>query len=861
MKRFSCLVLALAFVTGCGGLPEENETVDGVGLANSQVDLTKGVDDVDPAAWLALPREELARRCLEIEKNIAEKDQLLKQGQLVYALLKDVRWPTATPVFREAIYRPGLGISLPNYVSDGAKDSIIAQHLDRFGDHEAAALLVDPSDEAIAAQIAANRTKTNFPVEWTRLVALSEQAAQIDLASDNFEGAKRLIAIQRKLRTLFDEETSKSPLGVALLNRGVSTLKQAATAWQATGRIDLGQQTLTLLAEFGETPAWSPTLPTTPAKLAGFFAPGTGPGLVATSAMRALDLLDLPLPHDSADTAAAFVDAKGELVEIWIGYRPVLEAQQLYKAEQFAGSLEEMRTSHTEDLGVDFPRRVWDLPECQISVTLTRRNDSIGAVASLRTPNYVKEKFSGGTLPREFGTMSLDRTFESNRRLCDWKKRGNTLVLSDKAITAVKNPLPTRTPSRIELSREGKGADLLGQAAFEYAESTKETSEALGEVLRPLFASLGRPEFRFHNEGRGPTVDVNFFDAVTAYSLQFPQHRSQPISLVIADVSGKPTIEREQAARTQDIKDRIERMGTGSPLERLPRSREGMTLGMSKAEFLKALPESSHLVKRDLAGNSVMAAFLGTPAPGEAVVREWFGQFEGDKLVELRLRYADVPNNKPGTFFRRLDAIKAECGPPEVLVTPSTWGDVSSKSTMARLSWQDDVTLMIARQDQFGLEVTLRDCPLDHPEGTPLPPLEYLSRGTSQVTLGMTKEQIAKLNPKQHEGTWMIAPTAADPFDVILVWIEKDRVTRIVARTKQAAMAPRNKAEAARAILEGWARDGTQLGWPNRHDVVARSARDALSSRDDRTLIRKFSREDRNGVALFSEWREVPAAP
>ena len=520
MKRFSCLLLALAFVTGCGGLPEETESVDGVGLSNTQVDLTKGVDDVDPAAWLTLPREELARRCVELEKSIAEKDQLLKQGQLVYALLKDHRWPTATPVFREANYRPGLGISLPTYVSDGVKDSIIAQHLDRFGDHEAAALLVDPSDEAIAGKIAVNRTKINFPVEWTRLVALSELAAQIDLASDNFEGAKRLIAIQRKLRALFNEETRNSPLGVALLNRGVSTLKQAATAWQTTGRIDLGQQTMSLVAEFGDTPAWSPTLPTTREKLAGFFAPGEGPGLVATSAVRALDLLDLPLPHDSADTAAAFVDAKGELIEIWIGYRPVLEAQQLYKAEQFAGSVEEMRASHAEDVSVDFPRRVWDLPECQLSVVLTRRNDSIGAVASLRTPNFIKEKYSGGALPRDFGTVSLDRTFESNRRQSDWKKRANVLILSEKAIKEVKNPLPTRTPSRIELLRDGKGADLLGQAAFEYAESTKQTSEALGEVLRPLFASLGRPEFRYRNEGHGPTVDVNFFDAVTAYSMQ-----------------------------------------------------------------------------------------------------------------------------------------------------------------------------------------------------------------------------------------------------------------------------------------------------------------------------------------------------
>jgi hypothetical protein len=860
MKRFSCLLFAVVFVAGCGGLPEENETVDGVGLANSQVDLLKGVDDVDPAAWLTLPREELARRCVELEKNIAAKDQLLAHGQLVYALLKENRWPSATPVFREATYRPGVGISLPAYVSDGVKDSVIAEHLDRFGDHEAAALMVDPSDEALVAKIAVNRTKINFPVEWTRLVALTEQASQIDLASDNFEGAKRLIAVQRKLRALFNEETKNSPLGAALLNRGLSTLKQAAAAWQASGRIDLGQQTLNLIGEFGETPAWSPTLPKTPQALAGFFAPGSGPGLVAVSPMRTLDLLDLPLPHDSADTAAAFVDAKGDLVEILIDYRPVLEAQQLYKAEQFAGSVEEMRASHAEDLGVDFPRRVWDLPECQMCVTLTRRNDSIGAVATVRTPKFLEQRFSGGTLPRDLGTVSLDRTFEANRRLSDWKKRASTLVLSEKAIKDVTNPLPTRTPTRIELVREVKGIDLLGSAAFEFSEPTKTTSEALGEIARPLFASLGRPIFDYRNEGRGPTVDVKFRDAETAYVLSFPQHRSQPISLVIADVSTKPSAERETAARAQDLKDRTSRMSAGSPLKRLPRSLEGIELGMTKAEFLKALPDLPQLSKRDLPGGAVMASFLGTPASGDAVVREWFGRFEADRLVELRIRYADVPNNRPGTFHRKLDALKAECGAAESIVTPSAWTDLAAKSTVVRLGWQDDVTVLIVRQEPFGLEATLRDCPLDHPEGTPMPPLEYLSRGTSHVTLGMSKEQIAKLNPKLHEGTWLISPSAGDPYDAILVWMEKDHVARIVARSKQAAMPPRNKPEAARSLLEGWARDGSQLGWPTRQDVVG-GALESLGSRDDRTRFRRFWREDRNGVALFSEWREMPAAP
>ena len=36
---------------------------------------------------------------------------------------------------------------------------------------------------------------------------------------------------------------------------------------------------------------------------------------------------------------------------------------------------------------------------------------------------------------------------------------------------------------------------------------------------------------------------------------------------------------------------------------------------------------------------------------------------------------------------------------------------------------------------------------------------------------------------------------------------------------------------------------------------------ESLGSRDDRTRFRKFWREDRNGVALFSEWREMSPTP
>jgi hypothetical protein len=83
---------------------------------------------------------------------------------------------------RQARYSAKDGFSLPLYVQEGSKDSVLALHLARYGDSEAANQLVEPGDTEISQQIQAARFEREYPVEWTRLVGLLLHSAQMRLA-------------------------------------------------------------------------------------------------------------------------------------------------------------------------------------------------------------------------------------------------------------------------------------------------------------------------------------------------------------------------------------------------------------------------------------------------------------------------------------------------------------------------------------------------------------------------------------------------------------------------------------------------------------------------------------------------------
>jgi hypothetical protein len=837
------MVLAFGLVGCSRALPPVPEASLGK-LAASQAgdgDLSTPTESIDLAALLKLPRPELAQRCDDLEKTIRRQDQYRVEGKLPFTLLPDVRLPLVVPVFREAVYSRDRGLSLPPYLRVDAHDSAIAFHLARYGDLEAAAQLLEPGDDDAARLMRQSAPEKAYPVEWTRLVALLLHTHQMSLATDNKEGAKSLMSLHKQLRSVLDDKAKQGPLGAALLGRGLGTLKLAAAAWKASNRDDLDAQIKSFLASTNDVPAYDVAAPRQMDDLAQVF--GAKPGsmaLIASAPGRVADLLSLNLPTDESDTCVAFGDSANKATEILFTYRPTLF--DFHNPEQFAQPLEELLTGRKDNLPSGAPRRVWDLSRGKLDVTLTPVHPTLGAVVRIQL---------GGTsrapeLTRDFGPVHLDRTFEMSRRLAGSSKRGNSQTLTGAAMAALPNPLKSRPLRDVVIEREPKH-DLVSRVAFNYADN-KDAAPAAGNIARSLFTNLGRPNIVFGEAGS--SIDFAWNDAQTRYSLQFPYTRDKAIALEARDVSGSNLDNRATVAARKDANDRLERVQAQKPFAVIPRQVETMKLGMSRAEFKRSLPRSAQLVEREIPGGQ-MAAFIGqAQQPNEAVVREWFGRFENDKLVDLRIRYV-------GAFGKKLDAYKKKLGTPEPINGPAgLWADLPKRGNSVSYTWQDDVTLLTCRQESYGLEIELRDCPAEHPEGAPLPALSYLGRGPGDITLGMSKDALIKAGGQPSEANAFTVKTGAkDSFDAIVAWVDDGKVSRIVARHKAAA-ALKGESQASKVLLQQWAGDSRNFGWPNRQDSVGQNLQ-SLASRDDQTRFRIFWQEEAHGLSVYSEWKEV----
>src|SRR5262249_22969480 len=136
----------------------------------------------------------------------------------------------------------------------GSKDNVVALHLARYGDLEAANGLAEPGNAEISRQIQAAKYEREYPVEWTRLVGLLLHSAQMRLATGDVEGGTELVVLHRQLRAVLDPLAAKGPLGAALLSRGRVTLAQAAAAWRADKKEELATQAQAALADWGDVP-------------------------------------------------------------------------------------------------------------------------------------------------------------------------------------------------------------------------------------------------------------------------------------------------------------------------------------------------------------------------------------------------------------------------------------------------------------------------------------------------------------------------------------------------------------------------------------------------------------------------------
>jgi hypothetical protein len=845
---FAAVTLGLA---GCGkSLPPENSTsvrIDGPtgGIGSDASRLTQVIDLEE---LRKLPRAELAQRCVDLETTIRRQEQFHREGKLTYTLLPHAQLPMVLPIFRDATFLPERGVTLPPYLKPDAHDGAVAIHVARYGDVEGAKRIAPPNDAAIDQRIRDAAGSKDYPLEWTRLVALILHSNQIALAIDNKDGAKNLIAVHRQLRTVLDDTAKSGPLGVALLGRGLGTLKQAAAAWKAAHREDLVQTINDSLREFGELPRYAVDIPASFESLDKLFAVKPGPNaVIAVSPARVADLLNLFVPTTEADTCVAFPTADGKTSEILFTYRPLLFG--FNQPQQFVEPIEELTAGESSDAG-DCPSRVWKVGDAKLDVTLTNRHPTLGGLVRLYRPGTERTV----ELPRDFGPVHLDRSFEQNRRLTTWPKRGDTLLLVGPAAAALGNPVPTRTVAGAILQREPKH-DLISTVTFEFAENPNDSLPAAGTIARPLFESAGQPHFAFGPVGVG-SIDLVWSNGKTTYKLGFPYAREKAVHLTATDAKNAELAVRVAASVEKDRQDRLQRIAAQNALSIVPRQLDGIRLGMTRAEFQKALPKSPQLFERDIPGG-VMAAYVGPAAGGDAVAREWFARFDGDKLAEVRVRYTDAPGIKAGSFARKIESLKAKLGEPEITAgTNAWWSDLPKRGNPVTYSWHDDVTLLTAQHEPHGIEVVLRDCPPDHPAGTPLPAIEYLGRGTAQVKLGMAKDELVKLGGQSVDGGgFLVDPAKDDPFSGILAWVENGKVTRIVARHK-VNLPGKGDQQASKLLLDQWSRDSRTVGWPNRQDAAGPHLQ-SLASRDDRTRYRLFWADDQGRTGVFSEWKDA----
>jgi hypothetical protein len=293
---------------------------------------------------------------------------------------------------------------------------------------------------------------------------------------------------------------------------------------------------------------------------------------------------------------------------------------------------------------------------------------------------------------------------------------------------------------------------------------------------------------------------------------------------------------------------------------------------MTRPQVQHALPGGRAVLKQDMPGG-LTVTFNGEPTGDSThVARQLFARFDPNgRAVEVRTRYFDGPaaGNTPNWKAELLTAIKRRCGAPDE--APAGWSDVWSdfpprKPAAASFRWKDDVTILTYQRDAGAVELTLLDRPRDQEAGVSLPRLQYLGRGPDDCQLSMTRDDLlqrwgVRQPVTAGDGAVVLAPKSPQPYDAILVWFDRDRVARIVARHPAGKTAKTaTPEEMGKAVGEAWGRDLRRLGWPIRQELTPHRALHGLAWLDEHTRVHLFWQDGDDGSSrVFTEWKELTA--
>jgi hypothetical protein len=859
-KRALWLILFLCgsgMLAGCGSStvvpdvppPPENKEVP----AGFRLDAPA---EVSLSALLAKPRAELAALGEECLSKIRFKESTHREGRLPFHLLPQARVPLVVPVWRQAKFSADRGFSVPPYLSPG-KDTVLALHLARYGDMEAARKLVDTKDD-LSGSLKTLALQRNYPVEWTRLVGLLLHDAEVGVATGELESAHLLVALHQQLLTVLDARARKSPLGAALLSQGRSILTQAAAAWRAEKNEELAKQAEAVLAAWGEVPALefpaSPGLSKADAvRLLGDAAKGKA--LQTSSLLRAFDVLRLPFPDEGAEGVVATFDGSDRLVDVLVTYRGRL-AESYPHANQLATRLEERQSGKEAAVGGGLNQRSYRFGELLWDVAIVPKNHALGAFARLRSVTPSKEV---PPVNRDFGAVHFDRGFEQNRVRFALAQRGPLLTVAEpKGLT---NPVPSLKAKEAILQQQS-GYDLVAELKFQFTTGTNNLPP-LHQVALPLWAQSGSAQMEGVDDAKGGHLALIWEDAQTRATLRLPHTPEGSIELEVRDRSTSAELpQRATRIAARDRTDRQKRFESGKLLARLPRGLEGIKLGMTRDEVLAVVPRGPKILKRDLPDGFVLTNPADPPLQATCFARELFLRFAGNKrLAELRIHYTDVPGK--GGLNKLQSALKKQGGAPESL--PSTWASIwtdlpAQKPAPILSRWQDDATQVTCQRDLVGMEVVLRDCPVDHETGLPLQPLTCLPRGVGDCLLGKTRtELLQKWNIKEPQvvnGALVLPPQAAESLDALLIWFEKEKAVRIVARHTPDATQPAGKLK--QAVGKAWGLEARRFGWFWRQDLSPQNLVQSWGTHDEATRVRIFWEETSDGTPrLYTEWKHL----
>jgi hypothetical protein len=588
-----------------------------------------------------------------------------------------------------------------------------------------------------------------------------------------------------------------------------------------------------------------------------------------------LDLLGLPLPEEGVESVVGTFDAQNQLDELLVLYRT--------RHEEFYPRPEALTYVLRDclDLPPTFPAndaaarglvwRVYTLEGQAMEVAVVHHNPAVSAIVRFKARKAEPRPETAALLPRDFGGISLDRSFEQDRRRVALHQRGNRLTVEAPAgLEQVTAPITALAPSRLVLER-APTHDVLTRLTL-YYNVRKKGHYPLAQLAGPLWAAGGTARL-LGGDGANPLL-LAWEDARTCCVLRLPNRKDEEVSLEVYSRSKDRQTQdppgvwvehldvdfaaRAEAVRAHDRAERRARLEAGKPLAFVPRELERVKLGMSRAEVQRVLPPDFKALKRTVGSDLLVTLTGDAPRNAPVVARELVVRFDAaGRVVEVRVR---VNGNGVAKLVAGLEK---QAGAPEKGPAPwvQAWADLPPRRPAPVLRrWQDDVTLLTCQQDGVGAELCLRACPADHEDGTPLPPLAYLPRGPEGCVLGTARDALLRewkvATTTLVEGAVVLAPKAGSPYDALLVWFDNDRVERVVARHRSAGSL--DAAHAGRAVVDAWSLEGRTLGYPWRQDLAEERVVQGWTTQDDRTRVRLFWQQRDDGTrGVFTEWREV----